>query len=627
MNFKIIPIHIVVIFTIFTFGTYRSGAQNRVVESLIFKGDSLRMVYDFEKSISVYNEALAGINDSVPNIQDSILNICINDRILLSENGRAMSGFVYSPKVIARHTFSIEDFFLYYPLRDSSWRKTPNPLDTLSGSLAKAIYAPSDAGTIYFSAEDKDGIRNIYSTTLLDTLWSQPALLNEDLTSAADEVYPILSHDGKSLYFASQGLFGVGGYDLYVSEWDESAGDWSAPTNMGFPYSSPANDYLLVGSEDGKHLIFASDRDCPKDSVVVYVIEKESVPVRSAVTDPVLLRQLSLLEPSKEVNASDVVEEVKSEIPENVDTRRYMDKMSQVRALKDSISIHENSVAQLREKYSVSEDAAQKEALTTQILNAENILPDLQSRLEEAIRQLQDIEMDFLFSGVVIDPDKLLVEAEREVVGDATGYVFSKMNFGEPLVLDIEKPEPEFDYSFKVLDVAQVLKDPVAEKGIVYQIQIMSTERPAPLKALKGLSPVFESISSGGRYVYRVGLFHQYKDVLPHLNTVKKLGFRSAYIVAMVDGVEKKVAVARNMETLLKAKKPEHYKVVITLGEDFDSVALAGLRQQAGDRDMARMDSKLIVSPFESKDEANALVQFVESMGYGKAMLEQLNNE
>ena len=632
MSFRAILSHIVIIFTMFGFGAYSVGAQNRVAGSLVFKGDSLRMVYDFEKSIALYNEALNEINDTALTVEDSILNICINDRILLSENGKVMSGFVYSPKVVARHTFPVEDFFLYYPLRDSVWRKTPNQLDTLAGTFANAIYAPDDARTIYFSAQDNDGIRNIYSTSLQDSVWTQSALLNEDLTSASDEVYPVLSQDGKKLYFASQGLFGVGGFDLYVSEWDEEAGDWGAPTNMGFPYSSPANDYLLVGSEDGKHMIFASDRGCSKDSLVVYVIERESVPVRSAVTDPAELRKLAMLEPSNGIEVAQEGTEVKSEIPENVDTRRYMDQMSHVRALRDSIAIQESSVDHLREEYSLAESTAEKEKLAEKILASENLLPELQGRLDVAVRQLQDIEMDFLFSGVVIDPDKLLVEAEREVVGEETGYVFSKMNFGKDLNLKMVEPEPEFDYSFKVLDEAQVLRDSVARKGIVYQIQIMSTERPAPLKSLKGLSPVFESVSSGGRYVYRVGLFHQYKDVLPHLNTVKRLGFRSAYIVASVDGVEKKVAVVRNMEAALKARKQNlenkcHYRVVIVFEEEFDSVALAGLRQQVGNRDMARMDTTLIVSPFESKEEANSLLMFVESMGYGKATLEQLKNE
>lgn len=125
----------------------------------------------------------------------------------------SMTGFVYRPTVVAKHLFSLEDFFLYYPLKDRSWRGTPNQLDTVSGLFAKAIYAPADDEIIYYSAEDTDGIRNIYRTIHRDTVWTVPALINEHLTSASDEIYPMLSSDGKSLYFASKGLYGVGGYD------------------------------------------------------------------------------------------------------------------------------------------------------------------------------------------------------------------------------------------------------------------------------------------------------------------------------------------------------------------------------------------------------------------------------
>ena len=76
---------------------------------------------------------------------------------------------------------------------------------------AQAIYAPDDEEIIYFSAEDSDGIRNIYMTQLRDSLWTRPALLNEEMTSYGDEVYPTVSADGKAMYFASNGLYGVGG--------------------------------------------------------------------------------------------------------------------------------------------------------------------------------------------------------------------------------------------------------------------------------------------------------------------------------------------------------------------------------------------------------------------------------
>ena len=216
----------------------------------------------------------------------------------MAENGKSMAGYADKPVVIAKHKFHIDDFFLYYPLPDKSWRPTPNQLDTVPVTWqSKAIYAPENTWEIYFSGQDADGIRNIYMTEKEDTLWTYPALLNENLTSASNEIYPMLSPDGKSLYFASEGLFGMGGYDLYVSRWDNETQDWGAPVNMGFPYSSPADDMLLVNTADGEYTIFASNRDCSADSVWVYVLEFDSMPVRHAVEDPAELRKLASLDP------------------------------------------------------------------------------------------------------------------------------------------------------------------------------------------------------------------------------------------------------------------------------------------------------------------------------------------
>ena len=602
-------------------------AQVSVVDSLLCKGDSLRYIYMFDESVSAYTEALEILGDSLLTHQDSILKLKISDKLLLSENGRNMTRFVYSPNVIAKHKFSLEDFFLYYPLKDRSWRDVPAQLDSFPDKYSKAIYAPAEDKVIYYSAADQDGIRNIYRTTFADTLWTLPALLNEQMTSASNEIYPIVSEDGKCMYFASEGLYGVGGYDLYVSEWDEDANDWSVPKNMGFPYSSPANDFLLVSSPDGKYTLFASDRECSGDSVWVYVLEYDNMPIRSAMEDPQNLYELSLLKPDiakNDVESSDV----KSEIPENMDTRRYMDKMAQVRALKDSISFCESSLEDLREKYSLSEVESEKHKLVAQILDNESRIPGLQERLDVAVKELQKVEMDFLFSGVVIDPDKLLAEAEREIVTENPDYIFSKMNMGEPLTLEMETPKSKFDYSFKILAQAQMAEDMTIPEGIVYQIQIFSTGNKASLASLKGLSPVFEIRSASGRYIYRVGLFNKYSDVLSNLNKVKKIGFRSAYIVGYIDGKEMSVSKVRTTEAERKKSASALYRVkIIPAGGESDGVAMAGIRQQAGGKDIARVEGGLIVGPFENKTEAVALVEFVEVMGYGDAELETIQNK
>lgn len=599
-------------------------AQTERIDSLLLRGDSLRMEYRFEESLEAYSEAMEAAQDSVFMLTDSLKRIEVSDRILLSENGRNMAEYAYKPVVVARHRFHIDDFFLYYPLPDKSWRETPNQLDTMAaGRFSKALYAPEPSWEIYYSAQDADGIRNIYMTELQDTIWTYPSLLNENITSASNEIYPMLSPDGKSLYFASEGLYGMGGYDLYVSHWDYENEEWGEPVNLGFPYSSPADDMLLVHSADGEHTIFASNRDCPSDSVWVYVLEFDSMPVRHAVEEPEELRRLAALDPAGTNERMDGNAAVNTDIPENVDIRRYMEKMTEVRSLRDSISRYGAQLDSDRNRFAMSEDDQERTRITQEILKREAMLPKLQDSLERASAQLQKIEMEFLFSGVVIDPDKVLAAADKEIVGEATSYTFTKMSMGGKLDLKIMDPPVVFDYTFKILPEGQFALDNTIPGGIVYQIQIFGGGGKATVKSLKGLSPVFERISANGRYVYRVGLFNSYKDVLANLNSVKRVGFRNAFIVAYIDGEEVPVSKARTLEAE-KTKSQMYYEVRLAPADgEIDATVAEGIRQQAEGKDIAKIETEdgvvyYIVGPFSDKAKADALAEFIKAMGIGE---------
>ena len=606
-----------------------STAQERRVDSLAALGDSLHSEYSFSRALEVYGQALEELQDSVLTVEDSLLKAAVKDKMLLSENGRNMTSFADTPTVVAKHRFALSDFFLYYPLQDQSWRPVPNQLDSLGGDFARAIYAPDESTTLYYSSSDQESIRNIYMTEQVDTLWTIPSLLNEQMTSASDEIYPMLSPDGKEMYFASKGLYGAGGYDLYVSEWDEDQKDWSIPLNMGFPYSSPADDFLFVNTDDGNYTIFASNRDCPADSVWVYVLEFNNMPVRKAVDDPKELKAIADLNPQADEERINAKTGVEADIPENQDTERYMAKMSEVRALRDTINLYTEQLDSKRSLYALSTDEDEMVALTNEILAKEAVLPHFRDSLEKAVAQLQKIEMEFLFKGVVIDPDKLLAKADQEVVGEATSYTFSKRNFGAPFKLDFMKPEVKFDYSFKILPVGCFAEDNIIPDGIVYQIQIFSSANKAGVKSLKGLSPVFERKTVSGKYVYRVGLFSTYKDVLSNLNAVKKVGFRTAFIVAYIDGKEVSVSKARTAEAD-KNNHPTFYEVQIVFAEgDMDAATAEEVRMYSDGKDIAKMTSPegmtiYKVGPYTDKGKADQLVAFVKEMGIGDVVCKTL---
>lgn len=587
------------IYLIFTFACASGGfdVSAQQSEGFLNKGDNLREMYRFDESLSVYRQGLEAAEQE----NDSTMIRVIKDRILMSENGKNMTDFVYSPTVIARHKFSIDDFFLYYPLSDRSWRTLPNQLDSVGGhSYLKAMYAPDGIERMYWSAIDEDGTRNLHTSVLTDTLWTVPTLINEHLTSVSDEIYPLLSADGRHLYFSSAGLYGIGGYDLFVSDWNEDSQEWSEPDNLGFPYSSPADDFLFYNTPDGKYTFFASNRECSKDSVWVYVLEFDDMPVRKTVSDPGLLASIASLEPAT-IPERTGKSKVRTDIPENIDTRRYMEKMSEVRQLRDSISIYASLM-----------DSGDS--------NAGARINLLRDSLDVSLADLQKIEMDFLFKGVVIDPEKLMAEADREIVNEKSGYVFSKRNMGNPLVISMQQPEVKFDYSFKILEEGQFAEDQTLPSGVVYQIQIFATKNKAKIKDLKGLSPVYESKGANGHLVYRVGVFRTYNDVLANLNAVKRVGFKSAYIVPFIDGKIVKMATAKAKESVPEPVTVFYEVRIVPSGGSLDSVISGGIRQQAGGKDIARVQSgdgtvTYVVGPFDDRKAADALVEFIKAMG------------
>ena len=106
----------------------------------------------------------------------------------------------------------------------------------------------------------------------------------------------MLSPDGRRLYFASDGLFGMGGFDLYVTEWDPARKAWGKVRNLGLPFNSEGDDLLFCETPDGRYCLFASNRDCGKDAVTIYVVRQENY-VYAPVSDLKAAMQLEVTDP------------------------------------------------------------------------------------------------------------------------------------------------------------------------------------------------------------------------------------------------------------------------------------------------------------------------------------------
>lgn len=134
------------------------------------------------------------------------------------------------------------------------------------------LYKTELGNRIYFGKRVEDGSKRICSSDqLAGGTWGEPHELAGLSAEGTNEDYPFMTSDGLTLYFASENREdGLGGYDIYVTrEGDNNR--YLKPENMGMPYNSPANDYMMVIDELNELGWFASDRYQPEGMVCIYV--------------------------------------------------------------------------------------------------------------------------------------------------------------------------------------------------------------------------------------------------------------------------------------------------------------------------------------------------------------------
>jgi outer membrane protein OmpA-like peptidoglycan-associated protein len=135
------------------------------------------------------------------------------------------------------------------PVNTSAWESQPT--------------MASDGMTIYFASSRSGGYggMDIWKTTMTaEGEFSIPENLGPAINTPGDDAAPFIHSDGRTLYFASNGRVGMGGYDLYYATLQPD-GSWSEPKNMGYPINSPADEINIFINAMGTMAYVASDKD------------------------------------------------------------------------------------------------------------------------------------------------------------------------------------------------------------------------------------------------------------------------------------------------------------------------------------------------------------------------------
>jgi len=162
---------------------------------------------------------------------------------------------------------------------DDKTKLNPMPFNNNNSNYSVVNPCISEDGKLLYFASNMvggfGGYDIYYSDLMEDGTWSAPVNLGPSINTVSNEIFPYLHEPTNTFYFASDGLFGFGGYDIFSA--DATDGIIQTPKNLGLPINSDANEYSFSLNADATFGFFASDREEGRGGMDIYsFIKKEA---------------------------------------------------------------------------------------------------------------------------------------------------------------------------------------------------------------------------------------------------------------------------------------------------------------------------------------------------------------
>jgi outer membrane protein OmpA-like peptidoglycan-associated protein len=151
---------------------------------------------------------------------------------------------------------------------DSGWSEPKNLIVNDYSKISRGIYngvtlSPDEKVMIlYFSTETNEVYNDLW-VSFLDTttmVYSTPVKLPISQDDY-DEISPYIAQDGKTLYYSTNNLNGIGKYDIWMTKRLNSSWlNWSSPVNIDTPFNSKEWDAYLSIGEDRKTAYFSRSK-------------------------------------------------------------------------------------------------------------------------------------------------------------------------------------------------------------------------------------------------------------------------------------------------------------------------------------------------------------------------------
>ncbi|MEG1543340.1 MAG: tetratricopeptide repeat protein [Tannerellaceae bacterium] len=396
----------------------RIAVKRRVQEAYRYMGDLCFRTYRFEEAAEMYDEYIALLEKKKQNTELYDAKLDLTEKALRmmekTENIQIIDSIVVDKNnLLSAYTLSEESGNL---VRYGDFFETNQP-------ISSTVYTNQKGDKIHYAHPAEDNLYCLFSQSKLMDKWGDEKQLPMNVNSNKNDNYPFVLSDGVTIYYASEGNGALGGYDLFVTRYNTNSDNYLAPEQLGMPFNSPANDYMLVIDESKGLGWFASDRNQPEGKVCVYLFIPDDSHKRVEGEDMVVKRARASITAIKDswvadANYANLIALSHKEIPygkveikkdfefvinnnvvyytlkeiKSPEARNYYEK---VIYLNKQIQQVNDQLVALRTSY-VAGNKAKRDQLSPAILKAEEQLNSLLYQPDEQEKKARNAEINYL---------------------------------------------------------------------------------------------------------------------------------------------------------------------------------------------------------------------------------------
>ena len=376
----------------------------------MYLGELYFKSYRFEESVVAYQTYIATLLPDDPKLPE------YHRKLKQAENAGRLISKIEDITIIDSILVDKNDFLRFYKFSSELGSLTQDPFRIKGRRTDRIKFTTQRQDRVIYSDSIQGQMDILTSYKLLDE-WSNPASISEVINTPANENYPFLLLDGVTIYFASDGENSIGGYDLFITRFTSATNSYLTPENIGFPFNSIANDYMMVIDEQRKLGWFATDRNQGSGKVMIYNFIPNDTKVIVRSEDKDYLRSVAQLKSyhiiekavdkvakSSEVKLQGHDKQIEFVVNDTIvythlsqfkteDALRLWGEINKLTSEQMSNSIQ---LDDLRQQYARLEESIERIPIGLKIIELEKNYIDLENRIKTKTKQVQNLELKYI---------------------------------------------------------------------------------------------------------------------------------------------------------------------------------------------------------------------------------------